>query len=113
MKRLQKAWRRGAVPEQDSSCQPAFAYDDLFVNAAARIRIGDDFVFVVGRFLLAEHDEIDAHDLQLRRNARTRIDRFGSRAAEAIGEDLSLLPARCDQPIGLSTMLRAFTNRMN
>src|SRR5262249_48597663 len=55
-----------SISEKDGSGEPSFSHDHLFVDSLARVRISDDFVFVV-EWLLASHDhELNAHDLEFR-----------------------------------------------
>src|SRR5262249_49237289 len=63
----------------------------------------------VGGFFLAENDKIHAHDLQLRGDAGARINGVRACAAQAVGQNLSLLPTWSDQSIGLPAMFGAFT----
>ena len=103
--------RRGAgVAEQDGAGELAVADDQLVVDAAARLGVGDDLVVGVAALLLAHDGEVDAHHLELRRGARAFVDLVLDAAGQPIGERRRLLPQRRHQAVDHAAVLGALAD---
>jgi hypothetical protein len=99
-----------AVADHDGADEPLLAHDQLLVDAPRRLGICDDFVIFVRGLFLAHHREIDARHFELRRRARTHVDRARIASAQSIGEHLGLFPQRRDEAVHAPAVLSAFAD---
>ena len=112
-KSLNQPWHDRPVAHDDGAGEPVVAKDQLFVDAARRLGVADDFVVFLDRIFVAHHGDLHAGDFQLRRRARAAIQRARSAPRQPVGEHLCLFPHRRDQTVDHATMLRALADRIH
>src|SRR5262249_37166715 len=87
------------LPEEYRTYELVIADDHFLIDAARRIEMTDDFAFRRRRVHIAHRHQIDAHDLELRGQPGTFVNRVRLGAGKYIGQHPRLLVNRIDQAI--------------
>ena len=99
------------VAVHDRALNTVVLEHDFFVDAKAGI-LQDQFLGAVVAVEIAGREQVDAGHFQLGRGHRTFV-AGDAQLREVVGADLGLLEQRCDQAVGLATVLHAFADRID
>ena len=96
---LEDARHGEPVAQQDCALHLAIAHDDLLVDVAVGLDVGNHFVVVGERVLVAGYGQLYAHNLQLGGYAGAVVAGVGVAAGQPLVRDAGLLPQGGDQAV--------------